>query len=460
MQNLRSLWDSLRSSLWFVPTLLVLGAVGLALGLIEIDSYLGETNLQKRWPLLFGVGAEGSRGMLSSIASSMITVAGVVFSITIVALALASSQYTSRILRNFMRDLANQAVLGVFVGIFVYCLVVLRTIRGGDDGVFVPSLAVLFALALALVGIGCLIYFIHHIASSIQAESIIKSAADESIDAIDRLFPDEMGEAAGPDGPEPEPPLAAHVWQPIPAKRTGYIQGVDGQGLLDFARAQNTVVRMERGIGEFVVEGAPLVSVADRRQPDEKTLSQLNALYTVGRQRTTVQDAGFGIRQIVDVALKALSPGINDTTTAVTCVDYLTAVLARLAARHVASHYRMDQGELRVVARGPTFPGLLGEALDQIRQNAEGNVAVLLSLLQALEVIAGRTQDAQRRQALRRQAGLIADVAERSIPAPLDCEGIEAALGRLSQILGGECRKVLLASGESRCEQGSCSNTL
>lgn len=143
----------------------------------------------------------------------------------------------------------------------------------------------------------------------------------------------------------------------------------------------------------------------------------------------------------MDVALKALSPGINDATTAVTCVDYLAAVLARLAAREVETPYRMDLGKLRVVARGPTFASLLGEAFDQIRQNAEGNVAVLGCLLQALEVIAGRTQDAQRRQALRRQADLIADVAGRSIPAPRDYEGIEAALEHLAQILGGGFRE-------------------
>ncbi|MEX2309739.1 MAG: DUF2254 domain-containing protein [Pirellulales bacterium] len=453
MKKLRSLWESLRSSLWFVPSLLVLGAVVLALSLIEIDAHIDRTNLQEQWPRLFGVGAEGSRGMLSSIASSMITVAGVVFSITIVALALASSQYTSRILRNFMRDRANQTVLGVFVGIFVYCLVVLRTIRGSDEGVFVPALAVLFAVVLALVGIGCLIFFIHHIAASIQAESIIKSAADETIDAIDRLFPDEMGETAGPGSPEPEPPLTAHVWQPIPAKRTGYIQGVDGDGLLRFAAAHNTVVRMERGIGEFVVEGTPLVFVADDKQPDENTVGTLDAVYTIGHQRTMIQDAGFGIRQIVDVALKALSPGINDTTTAVTCVDYLTAVLARLAARRTETPYRMDDGELRVIARGPTFPGLLGEAFDQIRQNAEGNVAVMLSLFQALEVIAGQTQNAQRRQALRRQANLIAEVAKRSIPAPHDCDGIESASVRFSQVLDGTYHEHLCVM-EARREMG------
>lgn len=441
MTKLRSLWDSLRSSLWFVPTVLVLVAVVLAQSLIEIDRHIDRTNLQAQWPHLFGAGAAGSRGMLTAIASSMITVAGVAFSITIVALALASSQYTSRILRNFMRDRASQTVLGTFVGIFIYCLVVLRSIRGGDEGAFVPSLAVVFAVALAFVGIGCLIFFIHHIASSIQAERIIQSAANETIDAIDRLFPAEMGEATGADiSPEPEPPSRVQAWQSIPACRTGYIQGVDSDGLLGFASKQNTVVCMERGIGDFVVEGSPLVSVAGGRQPDDETASHLDALYTIGRQRTMAQDAGFGIRQIVDVALKALSPGINDTTTAVTCVDYLTAVLVRLATRQFESPHRMDQGELRVIARGSTFPGMLGEAFDQIRQNAAGNVKVLLSLLQALEVIALRTQDVHRRQALLRQADLIAEVANRTIPASQDRDGIEAAQERLAQITKKETR--------------------
>lgn len=436
MHKLRSLWESLRSSLWFVPALLVLGAVTLALALVEADASFDRNGLEQQWPRLFGASAAGARDMLSAIASSMITVAGVAFSITVVALALASSQYTSRILRNFMRDRANQTVLGVLMGVFAYCLVVLRTIRGADEGAFVPSLAVFVAVALAFVAIGFLIFFIHHISSSIQAESIIEAAADETIHAIDRLFPTEMGEAAGP-GPRAGPALAAQAWQAIPARRTGYIQGVDGDALLRLARERNTVVRMDRGIGEFVVEGAPLVSVAGEKQPDEETLDKLDAVYSIGRNRTIVQDAGFGIRQIVDVALKALSPGINDATTAVSCVNYLAAILARLAARQVETPYRMDLGKLRVVARGPTFAGLLGEAFDQIRQNAAGNVAVLGCLLQALEVIARRTQDAQRQQALRRQADLIADIAGRSIPAPRDCEGIEAALERLAQALGG-----------------------
>lgn len=285
MHKLRLLWESLRSSLWFLPTLLVLAAVILALVFVEADASLDRNRLEQQWPRLFGGGAAGARDMLSAIASSMITVAGVAFSITVVALALASSQYTSRILRNFMRDRANQTVLGVLMGVFAYCLVVLRTIRGADEGAFVPSLAVFFALVLAFVAIGFLIFFIHHISSSIQATSIIQSAADETIHAIDRLFPTEMGEAAGP-GPRSGPPLVAQAWHAIPARRTGYIQSVAGDALLRLARERNTVVRMERGIGEFVVEGAPLVSVAGEKQPDEETVGKLDAVYSIGRSRT------------------------------------------------------------------------------------------------------------------------------------------------------------------------------
>jgi len=433
MHRLRSILDSLHSSLWFVPALMIVGAAALALGLGEIDANLDRARLQERWPWLFGAGAAGARGTLAAIAGSMITIAGVAFSITIVALTLASSQYTSRILRNFMRDRANQSVLGAFVGIFIYCLVVLRTIRGGDEGAFVPPLAVLVAVLLAFVGIACLIFFIHHIASGIQAETIIKAAADETIDAVNRLFPQEMGEAAG--GPVASvAPAADQRWQEVPAQLTGFIQGVDGDALLRAAAEMQTIIRMERGVGEFVVEGAPLISIASG-VPDEDFAARIDAIYTIGHQRTMVQDAGFGIRQIVDVALKALSPGINDTTTAVVCVNYLSAILARLAARRIESPYRMDKSELRVIARGPTFDGMLAEAFDQIRQNGPGNIAVLLAVLTALEVIADRTQNAQRRAALRHQAGLIGETARRSIPEPRDVRSVEEVVKRLDRKL-------------------------
>jgi uncharacterized membrane protein len=196
MVKAKQWWGELQASLWFVPASIVLCAVALAVGLIEADALAGD-ELPERWPRLFGAGAEGTRGMLGAISGAQITVAGVVFSITVVALALASGQYTPRILRNFMRDRANQVVLGLFVGVFAYCLVVLRTVRGGDEGRFVPSLAVFFSFALALVGVGALIFFIHHIATAIQASNIIAAVAEETLAAVDRLFPQELG--AGPE---------------------------------------------------------------------------------------------------------------------------------------------------------------------------------------------------------------------------------------------------------------------
>ena len=179
-------WQKIESSFWFVPTTILLGAVTLAIVMITTDATT-DLHAVDQWPLFFGAGAAGARGLLTTVAGSMITVAGLVFSITLVTLSLTTSQYTSRVIRNFMRSRVNQMVLGVFVGIFAYCLVVLRTIRGGDEGAFVPTLAVLVGLILAFVGIAFLIYFIHHISMSIQASSIIAEAAQETIAAVDHL---------------------------------------------------------------------------------------------------------------------------------------------------------------------------------------------------------------------------------------------------------------------------------
>jgi uncharacterized membrane protein len=436
LTKLHHWWQEKRSSFWFVPVVIVLDAVALAILLITVDATVN-LHVVERWPLFFGACASGARGLLTAVASSMITVAGVVFSITIVALSLTSSQYTSRVLRNFMRDRVNQNVLGVFVGIFAYCLVVLRTIRGGDEGAFVPALAVLMGLILAFVGIAFLIYFIHHISISIQASSIIAKAAHETLAAVDHWFPKALSEDADEDVDRYRAmSFAEQVWPAVPARKTGYIESINRNALLYLAQERQTIVRMERGIGEFVAEGAPLVSVADSACLDEKTEAELNAVYVISSQRTVDQDAAFGIRQIVDIALKALSPGINDTTTAVMCVDYLTAILVRLAARRIAtSHWMDDQGELRVMARGPSFEGLLNEAFDQIRQNAENNVAILLRLLGALRTIAVLTPSPNRRWLLRQKVEEIAEAAERPIVSPSDRVRFERRLARVREAL-------------------------
>jgi len=417
---LRQHLTNLRSSFWFLPGLIVLGMVLLALGLIQADPWVGKEFFDD-WPRLFGGGSDGARGLLSVIASSMISVTGIVFSITLVALTLTSSQYTPRVLRNFMRDRLNQTVLGVFVGIFAYAMVVLRTIRSADEGLFVPSLAVLVGLLLGLVGIGFLVFYIHHIAVSIQAAQILAAVHDETREAIDRLFSDRLqDEAAEVDEPD------AAAWHPVKASHTGYVQQVELNTLLAFAEEHDTVIRLQRGIGEFVIEGMAVLLVAGAEAPDRDTGRKLGTMVMVDRQRTVEQDVAFGIRQLVDIALKGLSPGINDVTTTVMSVDYLTAILARLGERRIDCHRTDRHGTPRVLGCGPDYSYLLGKAFEQIRQNADGNMAVLAHLLRSLRLLAGCTRDRQRREALVQHVRAVDEVCQRSIKAPVDREYLQS----------------------------------
>ena len=440
MNRLKQQWIDLRSTFWFLPFLIVLTSTVYAEVLIQTD-YAGGDRWLSQWPRLFGVGAEGARQMLSTLAGSMMTVMGITFSMTLLALALASSQYTSRILRNFMSSRITQVTLGTFAGIFVYCLIVLRTIRTGYAP-FVPNLAVFFAFVLAFGGIAVLIFFIHHIASSIQASSIIAAVADETNASIDRLFPEKRD--TGADNAEAEenerllPSLDERTWYAVPAEVSGYIQSVNSDALLDFARKRKSIVRMERGVGAFVVKNTALASLALAYPPDQEMIEALNQAYSVGRLRTVHQDPSFGIRQLVDMAMKALSPGVNDTSTAVMCIDYLASMLARLACLQFPPSHRYEGGTLRVIAIVPTFGGLLDEAFDQIRCSAEGNVAIMARMLSAIDAIASLTANPDHIRVLDEQLQWIAELADRTIASTHDRARIEQRLTQVRETLEAE----------------------
>jgi len=385
MRRLRDIALGARESFWLIPSAALLAAVLLGVALVELDATL-DIPLQEHWPRLFGAGAEGARGTLAAIAGSMITVAGVVFSVTVVALSLAASTYSPRVLRTFMHDRPTQIAFGVFVGVFAYCLVVLRTVRADDgaDGAFVPSLAVFVALVLALVAVWVLVYFIHHVALIIQAPNILQRIAAETRESIDRLFPDPVGDEA--DEAEALEPGGA-AWRPLPALRSGYIVSVDAGGLLAYARERGAVLRMELAVGEFAVESRPLASLAGGDSDLAGAAKALDRLYTLGSERTAAQDAAFGLQQIVDVATRALSPGVNDPSTACMCVDHLSALLARLAGRRMPSRLRTERGELRVIARAPTFESLLALAMEPLGRYAADKPEVLGRLERAARVI-------------------------------------------------------------------------
>lgn len=397
----------LRSSFWFVPACLMLASIVLALGFIELDRHV-DPALRQRWPRVFAGGADGSRAMLSAIASSMITVAGVVFSITIVALAQAATQYTSRVLRNFMRDRINQAVLGVFVGVFTYCILVLQAIGDSGPRPFVPALAAFAGVVLAVVAIGFLIVHIHHVAASLQAGEIARTVMLETRGALQRLFPDDPGHGAQLSPPVPREGLA---WQPLPSSHTGYVQSAQPDALLDFAVQHDTLVRMDVAIGGFVAEGRPLAHLALAQPPDAVMVRAFNRLYAVDSYRTADQDPEFGFRQLVDIALKALSPAINDTTTAVTCIDYLSVLLEQVARRDAGPACPSGHHRSRVIARGPGFAELADLAFGQILENAGGNTVVLLRLLRMVEEVAGVAPWPEGRRVLAARVEVIEEVA-------------------------------------------------
>lgn len=430
--KLVQLWIHLRASFWFIPALMILGSSVLALFLIELDGNVG-INLAEQHPRIFGANAEGARNILSSVSSSMISITGVTFSITIVALSLASGQYTSRILRNFMRDRANQVVLGVFLSIFVYCLIVLRTIRGGEHS-FVPSLSVVTGIAFGIVGVAFLIFFIHHVATSIQASTIISRIAKETLAVIEELYPDEQVE-------EDENPkvveecIQCHSWTNVPSLCTGYVQTVDKEGLIEWAEKKEIMARMTRGIGEFLIEGKPILTLCQKSPLDEETIATLASFFSVASFRTIEQDAAFGIRQLVDIALKALSPGVNDTTTAVTCLHYLGAILEKLSHRKIPHEICRRNGKIVFIARSHTYSFFLDEALHQIRQDAKGSVATYLSMLETIEAATSPKLSPMRRQALSAHLQRIKKVSDDQVEDDLDRQVIQKRFEEVTRIL-------------------------
>ena len=314
-------------------------------------------------------------------------------------------------------------MLGVFVGIFAYCLVVLRSIYGDGDDAFVPSVAVFLGLLLGFGGIGVLVFFIHHIAQSVQASRIVEAIRIESGSAIDRLFPRRFVE---PDPPSPSTAVWHEAWR---ADATGYLQFVDHSGLRDAARAHGIRLQVNAHIGAFVLKGDCLLNASPGTPHDfGRTVADC---WSIGAQRTLEQDIGFGIRQLVDVALKALSPGLNDTTTAVMCIDALAAVLLQLASRDLRLDGCDVDGVLLVDARHLDFGELLDESLDQIRYAAGDNAAVLARLHWALSTLEAATRDPTRRHAVARQARRLRDAVERHVGDPVDRDRLATAVETL-----------------------------
>ena len=416
---LRLAWLRVRDSLWFVPSVAVVAATVLAILAVQIPTPDSTNELARLW--LFGGGAAGARSMLSAIAGSLITVTGVVFSVTIVALQLASSQFTPRVLGSFVADRVNQAVLGVFIGTFTYTLLVLRTIRSAADDreLFVPHVAVTLALLLLLLSIAALIIYINHSARSIQASVILHRETLRTLERIDVLFPERVSHPARDISDDARgDALPAGAPGMVTATHSGYLQALHTDTLWKLEDAHGTrpiTIRMEIPVGAFVFPGKRLATVWPADAIDERLERSVRAAFALGPERTIEQDVEFGLIVIVDIALRALSPGINDPTTAMQCIDRLTEILAALGTREPPSSTRQScDGTIRLLMRSITFSGTVSLAFDQIRLFGAENPAIAGRLLQSLRELA-TVVPASLHETLRAQAAAVVQQSRRSI---------------------------------------------
>ncbi len=375
-----------------------LAAIALSIGSLQLDHRLSLKGVEKiGW--LWAGGTDGARAILSTIASSMITVAGVVFSITIVALTLASSQFGPRLLRNFVRDTINQAVLGTFIATYLYCLLVLREVRNVNDLSFVPYLSVTLALMLTTASLGMLIFFIHHVALSIQAENMVASVAAELRAAIITLFPEKAGEervpfsAAG----EMEQLMKNERGAPVLAPRSGYVQTIELDSLLARAEEQEVALRLLKRPGEFIFSSGLLAEIFPATKATEQFAATVAEAHLIDGRRTPRQDSEYCVNQLVEIAVRALSPGINDPFTAIACIHWLGDAISLAATRQMPSRHRFDEkSRLRIVVKVTTFSGLTNAAFHAIRQHGSGNPAIVICLLETFAAIAphlGRRED-------------------------------------------------------------------
>jgi len=411
--RLRKLLVDLAETFWLVPALLVVLGTICALGTVYIDRSTRVPDwLLQNW--LYNGGATGARTLLGAVASSTIGVAGTVFSITIAALSLAAGQMGPRLLRNFTRDRGNQITLGIFLGTFCYALIVLRSVRTPDEGAFVPHLAVSVGIALAFICVATLVYFVGHMSGRINVDTVIGLVSEDVRNV--------MRELASDDDQQPAPP--PQFWrdaEPVEDARQGYLHQLDEDGLATWACEHDTAIRMLVRPGDYVFPGAPIAVIKPMRDGAAEAIRNATAL---SPQHTTSTDLLFAIRQLVEVAVRALSPGINDPHTAISVLDRLGAALCAMKPLTLQTGVSMKNDRVVLVVPHVRYEELVDAMFHMIRQNAAGKPAVLIRMIEVMTQVASCERDPARIASLRRHADLLMRDAEREVGAPSDLNDI------------------------------------
>ncbi len=419
---LPSAWrrEALRTNLWLVPTAEIVLACGLFAATHAIDraAYDGDLHLPS---FVISGSADAARQILTAIAAAVITVVTLVFSITIVTLTLASTQFGPRMLRNFIRDRITQITLGTFVATFVYAILALISIGPSSHGEFVPHLSVTVTMVLVIVDVAVLVVFIDHIARSIQLPQVIASIAGDLTRAVET-----EGSGHAQATPKAGPSLAeltARLLEDsasVRAPRSGYLQFVQTDRLVDVAARSGAVIRLLQRPGHFLVEGEPLAEVWPRSAAPDVARS-LGGAHATGPHRTLTQDVSFAVDQLVEIAIRALSPAVNDTFTALACIDWLGDGLCKIADSWRPEIVHRDAGgRVRVITRTIGFRRLAERSYEKIRQASRAMPAVMIRQLDALTKVMAHATTAEQREVLVAQAEMIMRACEESVPEERD----------------------------------------
>ncbi len=438
--HLRKLWDSLQSSYWFLPLVMMSFALILWWGTGSLDNILSARD-KKTIAWLYISNADTMRTLLLSIAVAIIGVVGVVFTIIMVPLSIAASQFGPRLLRTFLRDTGTQVTLGIFNATFIFCMAVLLQLSD-DVKQPLPQISVNVALLLGLISFGMLIYFISHIAVSLQAPVVVARVSKELHAAISHDIPDNAGSiCVSPNAKKsnlrPDPDVTHKI---IVANQSGYLQVRDDEALLHLATKHNLIIQVLNEPGDFVVKDTPLVKL----WPEDKAkniVKTIHNAFVIGVQRTLVQDVTFGINELVEVSLRALSPAINDPFTAVTCLDWIGSALCGLCTRNFPMPELLDkEGNLRVIRNPVTFTILTDAAFHQIREYGRTSRAVTIRIMDTIKLVAGCTTTAEQRSILLYHAALVEAGCHIGLPEAADRQVISEEYEKIKTIINGKIK--------------------
>ena len=427
--------EALRTNLWLVPAVEVAAAALLFAGTYALDraAYDGAFRLPG-WAI--SGSPDAARQILTAIAAAIITVVGVVFSIVIVALTLTSTQFGPRMLRNFIRDRGTQVTLGTFVATFVYAVLALGSIGQSSNGSFVPHISITVTLVLMVVDLAVLIYFLHHIAVQIQLPQVIAGIAGDLASAIELQAGDPTVGAdaqyaglliADMDGPGGE----------VAAPRSGYLQYIRHRTLVEIATEKNAVIHLRYRPGHFLVQGHPYATVWPAAAADQ-VARELARAHVSGPYRTLTQDVAFGLDQLVEICIRALSAAVNDTFTALTCIDWIGDSLCKVTGHWQPTHvYRDGAGTVRLIATEITYERLVQRAFEKVRQAGRGMPAVMIRQLDALTKIMERAVAPADRQVLLEQAAMIERLSKGTVDEEADRADVRRAYQRVLDVQAG-----------------------